>query len=191
MIQPGNPAIHFGKTDVHDQPTSLGMIDGKKMLLTFLRDTSGPFCDLRIHKLIGNFKAEIGNTFNTIAVFSIPKEEILKYEGRQDPPFTIIADPQFEWYKKYGVQKSFMGKLRAMLRFSAMFEMIKNGIFTIKSLTRKNTLPADFLINEDGTIDMGCYGMHFGDHAGINTLSSWIESAPLSTVGKSRISQNY
>ena len=102
------------------------------------------------------------------------KQEIIEFVGKQNPPFPIIADPAKKYYKMYELEKSFAGKMKAMLRFGTWMKIFANGFFSMKTMKDDDTLPADFLINEDGTIELAYYGKDFGDHLDFKVINTWI-----------------
>lgn len=67
-----------------------------------------------------------------------------------------------------------MGKIKAMFKLGPLVEILRKKIFSLKSLTRKNTLPADFLIDAAGIIEKVHRGRDFGDHMDSKTIISWV-----------------
>lgn len=65
------------------------------------------------------------------------------------------------------------GMFKAMLRMGTMVKMMIGGFFNMKSMSDKPLLPADFLIDEDGSIHKVYYGKDFGDHIDLKEVLSW------------------
>lgn len=111
-----------------------------------------------------------------IGFFMSTQPEIMEFVGKQNPPFPIIADPEEKYYKMYGLEKSFSGKMKSMLRIGAWVKIFSNGFFSMKSMKDVNTLPGDFLINENGAIELAYYGKDFGDHLDLKKINNWINN---------------
>jgi len=164
LLKPKDKAPAFKMQDINDNQISIDDYIGKKVLLTFFRTASCPFCNLRVHKLIQNADYYKENNIQVICFFASTKNEILEYAGRQLPNFPIIADENEIIYTKYKIQSSNMAKLKTMKRLGTMIEFTKKGFLSLKAFTEKPILPADFLINKEGTIDYCYYGKDMGDH---------------------------
>lgn len=94
----------------------------------------------------------------------------MQFAGKEILPFSIIPDPEEKLYRLYGLQRSILGKMKTMLQFGKMKEIMSEGLFNLQSMTKPNTLPADFLIDEKGQIIEAYYGKDFGDHIGLNKI---------------------
>lgn len=175
-LNKGQKAIEFVAEDISGNVIDLKSYRGKKILLTFYRGASCPFCNLRMYEVIKKANHFKEKGLEIIAFFMSDKDEILKYAGKQHPPFPIIPDPKKKYYEKYGLEKSLMGKFKAMLRFNSVTKIIANGFLYVKALKDDNTLPGDFLINEEGIIEQAYYGKDFGDHISFEEITNWIEN---------------
>jgi len=154
----------FTGIDMFGKSFSSEELVGKKVYLAFFRTASCPFCNLRMHQLINKYQSWKNPNLIVIAVFSSTPEEIAKYAGKQNPPFTILADPDEILYKKFGVGHSYLGMFLAMFRLKTLFLIMKNGFLEFKAMTEKPILTGDFLIDEKGTFLETYYGQDFGDH---------------------------
>lgn len=172
----GEKAIEFVTDDISGNVIDLKSYRGKKILLTFYRGASCPFCNLRMHEVIKRANDFREKGLQIIAFFMSEREEILKYAGKQNPPFPIIPDPNKIYYSKYGLEKSLVGKIKAMFRINVVFRIFTNGFFSLKALKDDNTLPGDFLINEEGIIEHAYYGKDFSDHISFNEITNWVEN---------------
>ena len=172
----GNKAPLFAKEDFLGNQIELSHFKGKKILISFFRGASCPFCNLRVHELIKNSKEFEENGLVIITFFSSSKEEIGKYAAKQNPPFSIIPDPGFSVYKKYGAEFSVWGMFKAMMRIGTMFKMMTHGFFNLKTITDKHTLPADILIDEELVIYKAYYGSDYGDHISLGTIQQWLNN---------------
>ena len=112
-----------------------------------------------------------------VVFFADTQEELLKYAGMQAPPFPVIPDPELKYFKAYGVEWSYSGMFKAMLRAGTILKMMVKGFFNLKSIRKRPIVPADFLIDEQQQVYMAWYGNDYGDHIPIDTLYNW--SAPV------------
>ena len=172
-LKKNDKAIPFKFDDYLGNEIDLLNYKGKKVMLTFFRDASCPFCNLRVNQLIKRHAEFKEKGIEIISFFASSKKEILKYVGKQKAPFTIIADPKLEMYKKYGIEESIAGMYKAMLKPLKMMEVMISGFFNMNSMKERALIPADFLIDENQTIYKVYYGKNFGDHLPIEEIINW------------------
>ena len=170
----GHIAPDFTWPDFMGNTVSLSEYKGKKILLSFFRGASCPFCNLRVHELIKRHDDFEQKGLHIITVFMADAKEIQQYAGKQFPVFPVIPDSKSAVYKKYGIESSVIGMFKAMLRIETMVKMMMGGFFNMNSTTDK-TLPADFLIDENGKIYQVYYGTDYGDHIDLNEVEKWIK----------------
>ena len=125
-IQAGQPAKKFEVEDIFGNKISLNDFKDKKLLLAFFRYASCPLCNLRVHQLIKHYPTFENKGLHLLAFFQSPVESIRKYVGKQDAPFSIIADPNHDVYRQYGVEKSWTGFLKGS------FRPLRNGPWTLR-----------------------------------------------------------
>lgn len=166
-------AIDFIATDYLGNKIELSEYKGKKILLSFFRGASCPFCNMRVNHLIKNYSQFEKNGITIIIVFAASEDEIGKYAGRQNAPFSIIADPNLELYKKYKIEESSSGMIKAMMNPMKVMKVMFSGFFNLKSINDKPIIPADFLIDNDKSIYKAYYGKDFGDHMPIQDILEW------------------
>ena len=53
------------------------------------------------------------------------------------------------------------------------FKAMTSGFFTMKSMTERPVIPADFLIDENATIAKAYYGKTFDDHLTIEDIKNF------------------
>ena len=111
------------------------------------------FCNLEINHL-KNKHSEFGQDFEIVLVFHSSVEFLNKQMKKHGPlPFTVLADPDYSYYKKYEIQRS-MGKLMKAFIFkfpkaiSAMFK----GYIPIKLGGYLDIATADFFLNKEGVV---------------------------------------
>mgnify|MGYP001820371664 FL=1 len=134
------------------------------MMLSFFRFASCPFCNLRVHKLVKHF-AEFGDNFTIIAIFDSPLENLVRHTEDHKAPFPILADENKRYYQEYGIENSLRGFLKGMLlRMPTLMKGMSQGYVPIIIKGSLTTMPADFLIDKYGIIQVAYYGNDEGDH---------------------------
>ncbi len=162
---------------LNGQLIDIAKYQGRPILLSFFRDTNCPFCNLRIHQMIRKMEQWKNSDLVVIGFFTSSREEIERFTGKQNPPFAIIPDPDLVMYDAYGLEKSFLGKLKSLFRFRKMIQAMMAGVFSIRSLPKRNTLPADFLIDENQIITHAYYGKDLADHVPFEEIEKWLRDS--------------
>ena len=93
LLRIGEQAPQFSVKDIQGNLISLEDYLGKKLMLCFFRYAGCPFCALVLQEIISRYPHWQKQGLNVVAFFQSPKETILKYPMKQNPPFPIIADP--------------------------------------------------------------------------------------------------
>ncbi len=148
-------------------------IRGQPIMISFLRFASCPFCNLRVNQLVRRFD-EFGTSFSIIAVFDSPLDNLIRHAEGHQAPFPILADENNKCYRAYGIEHSAWGLFKGMFfRLPTLLKGMFKGYVptTIKgSLT---TMPADFLIDREGIIQVAYYGKDEGDHLPFETVKKF------------------
>ena len=173
-LKKGEFAKDFNVIDIFGNKISLRDYSGKKLMLSFYRYASCPLCNLRVHQLIQYYPKFHEKGLEMLAFFQSPRESILKYVGKQDTPFPIIADPNREVYDLYRVESSLKGYLKGLKKTSAFSEARKLGFKGGKAEGKKTLIPADFLIGPDLRIEVAYYGKDIGDHLPIEEIERFL-----------------
>lgn len=157
--------------DIHGKPIVVGT--GRPMLLAFFRDAACPFCNMRIFELTQNHKNLEAMGLDIVAVFASTPEEVKRFVLQRPRPFKVAAEPNRAAYEIYGIQSSFLRKLKAMvMRFGTMIRGMR--IVGLHALRSNNIMPADFLIDEKGSIVEAYYGSDAGDHIPIERIELFL-----------------
>lgn len=168
-------------------PVDLHPLRGHKVMLSFYRYASCPLCNLRMRDLIRGYDAWAEQGLRMIAVFQSPASSIATHVGRQDAPFPIVADPTMELYRRYHVEQRWTAMFKPSVFMTAVRAM-KAGMRPGRMEGPANRVPADFLIREDGVIEVAYYGADVGDHLPVEQLECWLfsESRPLQALQHER-----
>lgn len=105
-IEVGEPALNFSTKDYLGNNINFMDYAGKKILLSFYRDASCPFCNLRINELTKH-RAEIENKgIKVLCFFNADAKSIQQFASiNESCPFTIIPDPQLKIFELYAIKK--------------------------------------------------------------------------------------
>ena len=168
----GQLSPDFSSYDLYDTAVNLQQFKGKKVLLSFYRYASCPFCNLRFHALSQKQAEWQTKGLITLAVFQSPKASILEYAGKEPSPITIIPNPTRDLYRLYGVEGSWKGFVTGALQLGTFAKALKEGHLPGKVEGEMNMIPADFVIDEQGKILLAYYGKDISDHVDIEQIEA-------------------
>lgn len=165
MLKSGQSVPNFILPTLDASDFTLADISGKPYLLAFFRFASCPFCNIRLHKLIKRMN-ELPEGFTIVAVFESSIDELQRYAEKHEAPFPILADAGGVVHDQFDITTSWLGVLKGMLfRLpTLLYAMLFKGYIPLTIGGRMNTMPADFLIDSEGTIQEAYYGKDEGDH---------------------------
>jgi peroxiredoxin Q/BCP len=147
--------------DINGQPVQVG--NGRKLLLSLFREANCPFCNFRVFDLTNNYPNLSNLGLDIVAVFKSDEEEVRKFIASRPRPFRMVADPEGNAHEAFAVEKSVWGKIKAMM-FRSPAMMKGMGTVGMSGMATGNLMPADFLIDEHGTVVETYYGQDAGDH---------------------------
>ena len=143
---------------------NLESIIGEPFMISFLRFASCPFCNLRINELVKRFD-EFGNEFTIVAIFDSSLDNLTHHAEGHKAPFHILADESNKYYIEYGIEHSVLGMLKGMVfRMPTLLKGMSKGYIPNTIKGSMTTMPADFLIDSYGIIQVAYYGKDEGDH---------------------------
>ena len=125
QLKKGSFVPPFKAKDLNGVAFDIESLKGLPVLLSFFRDTTCIFCNLRVHQMIKWLETNKTHNLQVIALYTSPEEEIKNYTGKQNPPFVTIPDPGLRIYHQYGLESSLKGKLIALLRFKKIIQSFK------------------------------------------------------------------
>ncbi len=148
-------------------------LHGKPFMLSFFRFASCPFCNLRVHELVQRFN-EFGDDFTVVAVFDSPLDNLIRHAEGHNAPFPILADESNQYYREYSIEHSVSGMFKGMiLRMPQLLKGMFKGYLPIIIKGSLTTMPADFLIDQAGIIQVAHYGKDEGDHLPIEQVKEF------------------
>jgi peroxiredoxin len=163
--EPGDSAPHLILPALDGKLFDTSSLAGRPWMLSFFRFASCPFCNLRMHELVTRHN-ELPDDFAIVSVFDSPLDNLQKHAGKHRAPFAVLADEHNRYYQKYGIEHSIPGVLKGMfLRMpQLLYGMFVKGYLPLSIKGSMTTMPADFLIDEQGIIRLSHYGKDEGDH---------------------------
>lgn len=167
-IKVGDIAPEFSEESVSGKNVELEK--GQVTLLTFFRFASCPFCNLRLREL-----QQFSNTHSNIEVvgiFGSPKGEVEKSISIHNLTFPLISDTHGNLYREYGIKKSFLGMIKGMVtRFPTLMKAIFIDHFIpLRTHGHLLTMPAEFLVDNNGVVKVAHYGSDEGDHIDLTII---------------------
>jgi len=173
-LKPGDKAVSFSAETITGKTISLDQFAGKPLLLMFYRYASCPMCNLRLRDFSQHYASLHERELEVVAFFHSSADKIRRNAGKQQYPFHLVPDPQFNVYRKYGVETSW-------LRFSLSMFLPSFYVDWIRSMRygfwggvdwQMGKMPADFLIGPDGRILKAHYGREIGDHLAVQEVEA-------------------
>lgn len=166
--------------DIGDRvsPRELITIDGNTITvpspdtlvhLQFRRFAACPICNLHVREVARRHDEIIAAGVTEVVVFHSSAEEMRRYQA--DLPFSVVADPQRELYREFGVETSIRSVLDPRAWRAGIRGVRWTGVWDAVS-ARDNHLgqPADFLIAADGAVLARKYGTHADDQWTVEEL---------------------
>lgn len=172
-LKAGFPAPDFEVITTNGDTLRLGQYKGQKIWLAFFRYAGCPVCNVRVQELIENYQAIHANGYTIIAVFESDNTMLRKYLKDSPAIFPFVGNPNLFLYKRYGVEKSFGKVLRSSFSKSTIegaregSKLYKERIKRDGSLSR---IPADFIIDENGILQIVFYGTSISSHLPLSEI---------------------
>ena len=112
QLTPGMPAPHFEGTDQNGKTVRLSSFLGKKVVLYFYPKDDTPGCTAEACSLRDNYDELLKKGFIVLGVSPDSEKSHLKFSGKYNLPFPLIADPEKKILSAYGAygEKLMYGK---------------------------------------------------------------------------------
>lgn len=161
---------------IDGQPVQVPATAGRTHL-QFRRFAGCPICHLHLRSFADRYREVADAGITEVVFFHSPAEELRGYQSLL--PFTVVADPDKEQYRAFGVEKGVRALThpqawRSALRGYAAARRHRHhpdyaGVGSTDGTTHLG-LPADFLIDPDGTVVAAHYGRHADDQWSVDQL---------------------
>lgn len=144
--------------------------------LQFRRFAACPLCNVHLRRVAVRHEEIQAVGVTEIVVFHSPAEIMAPHQGHL--PFAVVADPERELYDEFGVQTSPRANLHpaawtAPLRAQTWLVVAKGLRIGARLGLQGDTmlgLPADLLLDGDGTVREAHYGQHAADQWSVDDL---------------------
>ena len=141
----------------------------KIMHLQFRRFAGCPICSLHMHDVARRYEEIKSAGITEVAVFHSTAEKLRRYQA--DVPFAVVADPDRNLYKEFGVESSIGAVLNPRAMGAALRGMRVAKMTGAMGLGEQHSgKPADFLIGTDGTVLACKYGSHADDQWSVDEM---------------------
>lgn len=176
-ISQGQTAPSFTIKDLNGNTVNLSDYKGKKILLTFYRNVGCPICNLRFHEVQEEADYFKSKQLIVLAVYESSPENMRTYLENEIPPYAVmLPNPEKTLYQLYGIEKN-KGKAFKSI-FHGAIGKAKKGSRLFKTKMKQDgdsgTMGADFLIDENGTVNKAYYANYIGDHLPIDTIKAFL-----------------
>lgn len=175
-LKEGNTALDFVAKDIYGKDVKLSDFKGKKIILSFYRNVNCPFCNRRVHAIMGNNLRLRNSGVQLVFLFESSNKKLTSSVFHQGiSPWPLIGDPDKNVYRKYGVEQSTIKMMKTMLVSSvnkAKKDTKELNLPEDKDASM-NLIPADFFIDENFKIVKAHYGSHLDDHVDIEELKAF------------------
>ena len=112
QLTAGMPAPHFEGTDQNGKTVKISSFLGKKVVLYFYPKDDTPGCTSEACSLRDNYQDLLKKGFIVLGVSPDSEKSHLKFAGKYNLPFPLIADPEKKILTAYGAygEKLMYGK---------------------------------------------------------------------------------
>ena len=165
----------FDLIDIYDRPIDLKAYKGKKVFIGFFRHAGCPFCNLRIHFLQKHEEELKKLGMEMIFFFESDKKTLLRSIFHKEvSPIPLISDPDKIWYETYGTEnsakKSRMSHLTGFIQTAIKAKIKGLPMHLMAGDESINTIPAEFLLDEDLIIRKIHYANGLNDRMSIEHI---------------------
>lgn len=175
IIKTGNTAPKIHTTDLWGNKISVPA-NYTWYYLSFHRFAACPFCNLRTNELTRNYELFKKHNIEVVSIWPSDKDHLLRFIGKEKSPFPMLSDKKRRIYKAYGViESSLVGGIRLLAHPKILFNAMKNTYKNMSIDEDVKLMPASFLVDPNGVIQMAHYGKHFGDHPKIESILQCIK----------------
>ena len=91
QLEVGDDAPNFILPAIDGTLFEMSNFKGKRVILTFFRFSTCPFCNIRINRILKRWE-EFDDDTLMVGVFDAKIDELKKSMKRHNPPFSVVAD---------------------------------------------------------------------------------------------------
>ena len=109
-----------------------------------------------------------------VDIFDSKIDNLKRFTSKHNAPFPILADENYQYFEKYGVEKSLVRFVWSqIIRANRQFKGYFKGYLPIAFKGGITTMPVDVLINENGLVEKVKYAKDLSDHIPISELKEY------------------
>ena len=174
-LKPGDRAPTFEVTDRDGATVNLSaLLQQKRVWLAFFRFVTCPMCNLRLHELASAWPRVKTDDVEMIAIFQSTPASVADWLTENRPPVRVVADPEMDLYRQYGVETSVLGAMHPATMVAGARAVGAGISLRARPEGPLTRVPADFLIDRDGTVKDAFYGAHIAEHIPLERVQSFI-----------------
>ena len=171
--------------DVFGRIVDLNTYQDKRVLIAFFRHAGCPFCNLRVHNLTKVYEEFKTKGLEMIFFFESKEKVILRSSFHQEvSPIPLIADPEKEWYKTFGLEestyKSVMSHLTSFVQTTLQAKNQNLPVHMMADGESFSTIPAEFLLDKGLIIKKLHYAQRLNDRLDIEVIRKFAETGVVS-----------
>jgi peroxiredoxin Q/BCP len=170
----GQKAPNFKAIDIWGNEIELSKTTNQKTLLTFFRYAECALCNLRVSEIKIRKDELAQKNIRLIAIFESPVASLIKNVANVHQfDFIIIADQERKLYKLYNVTPSWFKLIQTMSLkgITSVRKASKLGFQPGGKIEGKmHQIPADFLIDKNGILEIAHYGSNIIDHIALSEV---------------------
>jgi len=163
-ISTGNQFPKFQTTDIWGRPLNSEYTKGKTWWL-FHRNIGCPSCNVRIHQIQILADSLVSQGHRVIMVMETPAERLRSFVGETPLNLTYVGDPDRKLYNLVGAERSTLKVMNSL--FHGMFKVVKEGEILMGDKRKQdghvNTIPCEFVINQQGAAELSHYSNYLAD----------------------------
>lgn len=170
----------FKLKDIFGRIIDLKAYKGKKVFIGFFRHAGCPFCNLRVHALT-KVQEELKAKGLEMIFFFESKEKVLLNSifHKEVSPIPLIADPEKMWYNAYGLEnsgyKSAISHVTTFVQTAVRAKLQGLPMHPMASGESINTMPAEFLLDENLIVRKLNYSQRLNDRLAIDQIRAFVE----------------
>ncbi len=174
-------APSFILKDAFGRMINLQDYKGKKVFIGFFRHAGCPFCNLRVHFLQKKYNELKDKNLEMIFFFESNEKVLLSSAFHKEiSPIPLISDPEKIWYETYGIEnsalKSTVSHLTSFIQTAIKAKMKGLPMHTMAGGESINTMPAEFLLDENLIIRKVHYSKGLNDRMSIEHIIDFADS---------------
>lgn len=163
-------------SDINNQIIPLTGHKGRITLITFFRFAACPFCNLRVREL-KNWQDQVSGNVAIVGVFGSPEDKVREVISIHNPGFPLVSDLGGGLYRAFGIGRSRAGVAKGILL--RLPTLLRGWILTKRNPLiadgMLSSMPASFLVSDDGTLLDVYYGKDEGDHIPLSRIESLLK----------------